>query len=687
MTKKKILIIICSLAILLSLFLCFNVTTCNEKDEIIKYVYTNKQGEISYFEVNFTDETYTYKGNGFYSKESGLMLRPGTSYSISDSIYHVTTVNGNYEYHFHNHPWNLEYKFIVSSDKTCLSAGLIYKFYKEGNKKTSSPKPSTSKTSSSYVSNSLNSSSSSTISSNNSIYYSSVTFDYGSYKPTETFNVETGSSILLPTVEREGYTFNGWQVYYYSNNLINGNEQYVVTQNVTLYAKWTLDTYTITYNLNGGNFNNVSYKETFTINDLPYVLPVAQYSESMTFSKWTTDENGTEDITKITTLSNYTLYAHYQDVNSCFVFVYDESIEGYSLIGFTGTNHYVTIPSTYNEKPVKQIAEKAFYGNDYVSNVIIGDSITSIGIYAFYDCDNLTSIEIPNSVTSIGSYAFWDCSNLTSIEIPNSVTSIGEETFYRCSNLTSIEIPNSVTSIGRVAFYGCSNLTSIEIPNSVTSIEYDAFAFCYNLTSVNYLGDINDWVQKDFGSGTFFGSTYSEETNLYINGELVTNANITTATSINEGAFSKCRNLTNITIGNSVTSIGHSAFSECTNLTSVTIGNNVTSIESSTFSGCSNLTSVTIPNSVTSIGRYAFSGCSNLTSVTIPNSVTSIGEYAFSNCTNLANVVFENKEGWYVSTSSTATSGTNIASTVLEDSSAAAIYLKNTYRDYYWFKK
>ena len=59
MTKKKILIIICSLAILLSLFLCFSITTCNEKDEIIKYVYTNNQGEISYFEVNFTDETYT----------------------------------------------------------------------------------------------------------------------------------------------------------------------------------------------------------------------------------------------------------------------------------------------------------------------------------------------------------------------------------------------------------------------------------------------------------------------------------------------------------------------------------------------------------------------------------------------------------------------------------------------------
>ena len=109
-------------------------------------------------------------------------------------------------------------------------------------------------------------------------------------------------------------------------------------------------------------------------------------------------------------------------------------------------------------------------------------------------------------------------------------------------------------------------------------------------------------------------------------------------TSIGEGAFYDCDNLTSITIPNSVTSIRSHAFNGCSNLTSITIPNSVTSIGQVAFEGCSNLKSITIGNSVTSIEDYAFSGCSRLTSITIGNSVTSIGEGAFYGCSSLTSI-------------------------------------------------
>ena len=119
-----------------------------------------------------------------------------------------------------------------------------------------------------------------------------------------------------------------------------------------------------------------------------------------------------------------------------------------------------------------------------ITNLIIPNSVTSIGEWAFANCSGLTSVTIPNSVTSIGDGAFDSCSGLTSVTIPNSVTSIGDGAFDSCSGLTSVTIPNSVTSIGGFAFDRCSGLTSVTIPNSVTSIGFAAFRDCSGLTSV-----------------------------------------------------------------------------------------------------------------------------------------------------------------------------------------------------------
>ena len=191
-------------------------------------------------------------------------------------------------------------------------------------------------------------------------------------------------------------------------------------------------------------------------------------------------------------------------------------------------------------------------------DVMIPDSVTSIGDRAFYDCHRLTSISIPDSVTSIGKEVFSNCSSPTSISIPDSVTSIGEEAFSGCSRLTSISVPDGVTSIGEEAFSGCSRLTSISVPDGVTSIGYCAFHACRSLTSIS----IPDSV-----------------------------------TSIGDNVFYGCKSLTSISIPDSVTSIGNQAFSGCSSLTSISVPDSVTSIEAPAFTECENLQDFTCPSS------------------------------------------------------------------------------------------
>ena len=135
------------------------------------------------------------------------------------------------------------------------------------------------------------------------------------------------------------------------------------------------------------------------------------------------------------------------------------------------------------------------------------------------------------------------------------------EYFLTHASIDQFVIPNSVTSIGSYAFRDCSSLTSVTIGDSVINIGKYAFEDCDSLTKVNYTGTIDKWVQIEFSG--YYANPLQYAKNLYINGELVTQANITTATKINSYAFRNCKSLTSVVIGNSVKSISDAAFSGC----------------------------------------------------------------------------------------------------------------------------
>ena len=124
----------------------------------------------------------------------------------------------------------------------------------------------------------------------------------------------------------------------------------------------------------------------------------------------------------------------------------------------------------------------------------------------------ITQVDIGNTVTSIGNSAFYSCS-MTNVTIPDSVTGIENHAFYEC-RLMSVTIPDSVKSIGSFAFFSCSRLMSMTIGNSVMNIREAAFVGCSSLTNVTFEG--KDKVTVQGMTNYPFGLDYANKSGVTI---------------------------------------------------------------------------------------------------------------------------------------------------------------------------
>ena len=115
----------------------------------------------------------------------------------------------------------------------------------------------------------------------------------------------------LPTATRPGYVLSYWSTSKTGETKITADSIVKITDDTTLYAIWTLRTYKVTLNANGGSVSpasiNVTYDGTYSS------LPTASRS-GYTFIGWFTAANGGVQITnatKVTITADTTLYAHW----------------------------------------------------------------------------------------------------------------------------------------------------------------------------------------------------------------------------------------------------------------------------------------------------------------------------------------------------------------------------------------
>ncbi|MBQ8686313.1 MAG: InlB B-repeat-containing protein [Alphaproteobacteria bacterium] len=104
---------------------------------------------------------------------------------------------------------------------------------------------------------------------------------------TELYAQWTDGRVTLPTPERDGYVFKGWYTTG-GEEVGDADKTYAPTSTVTLYAQWTVDTYTVSFDLNGGSGSTPSsVTQPYGSDMQPYEeLATTPYKTGYTFMGW-----------------------------------------------------------------------------------------------------------------------------------------------------------------------------------------------------------------------------------------------------------------------------------------------------------------------------------------------------------------------------------------------------------------
>lgn len=296
--------------------------------------------------------------------------------------------------------------------------------------------------------------------------------------------------------------------------------------------------------------------------------------------------------------------------------------------GLTGT---LTLGSS-----LQTIGAGAFYDCSFSGNLVIPDSVTSIGRYAFYSRPYLRpetqgTLTLGRNLRTIGEFAFLESRYTGSLTIPDSVVEIGERAFYQCENLNgTLTLGRSLRTIGKEAFYWCAFTGSLTIPEGVAEIADGAFS---SLHQFNRDGMFNGTLTlpstlKTIGAEAFAYTDFS--------GELLIPDGVT---SIGANAFAKCDGFGGtLSLPDSVKTVGESAFYQCEGFTGLKLPAGLTKIETLSFAFMAGLkTEVVIPEGVTEIGEGAFE-CSYMPSARLPSTLRKIEKQAFMYAHNLTKI-------------------------------------------------
>ncbi len=371
----------------------------------------------------------------------------------------------------------------------------------------------------------------------------------------------------LPVPTRTYYTFNGWYTSASGGTKVTAETKFARTEDITLYAQWTLNSFMVNFNANGGSVPTASLRAYCgeQLGELP-----TPTRTGFTFDGWYTEETGGIKVTSDTTYTfaeDVTLYAHW-------------IVKSYTASWSTGTGYSITVkrassPNGSASTGAISSGTKVYYGDtlSVTYTAATGYSIASKGSTSITVTENVTSSTIyatasPNSYTYTINYKSSNGTNLGSSSVTGTfgttqTVSAPAKSGYSTPSSQSVKwdatsktitftyTPTSVTNSNKTGtmFTGPTvtysikteyrNRTSnsvqvrISVTSTIAAYSYDSYGQRFKAS----VGSASTGVVSICSYGTWSNSSSSARSATGTSGWITVPLNTTNATTVNASLY------------------------------------------------------------------------------------------------------------------------------------------------------
>ena len=360
--------------------------------------------------------------------------------------------------------------------------------------------------------------------------FSGTTYTYGEGSGYITANYKN-NSVNLPKPTKSGYTFGGW--YTASSGGTKVNNTYTPTGNITLYAHWSANSYTLSFDANGCGTLGVSYVtatvgKTYGDADDGDGLPSIALTTGKKFDGWYTSSSGGNKITNSTTVTassdNGTLYAHCSYIN------YNIN---YNLANGThGSSHPTS--AKYGDvinisKPSKKVTISLSRGTNASNAKISSTSVSAAQTFAGWTATNLNTTTARRGTSSSSVNTQWSSgSTKSTYTYYKNLTATNNATVNLTANWTqkNVTLP-TITKSGYTCGWATSSTATTYkyesgatyVPNANGSSNLTLYGVCKRIappsltvkftTSAGYTNTCTSAYTTSHGSCTFDDKYYA----------------------------------------------------------------------------------------------------------------------------------------------------------------------------------